>query len=148
MIAALKIPITRTLHVNKSDLNDIARQVIRYFQDEIIEMNQERLFTGRYTNNQPISPDYTKFTVDIKRGKGQPTDRVTLKDTGDFYESIYVSAGKDSFYAGATDPKTKALQEKYEDSDSILLGLSEEQKDRFREMALTLFAQKYFEQLR
>lgn len=34
--------------------------------------------------------DYTPFTKEIKREKGQPTDRVTLKDTGEFYMSFRV----------------------------------------------------------
>lgn len=147
MIAALKLPITKKLRLNKSELNDIARQVVRHFQDDIIEMNQQRLFSGKYTSGEGISPDYTKFTVDTKKKRGQPTDRVTLKDTGDFYESIYVNAGSGSFYTGARDAKTEALQEKYEDADSILLGLSEQDKDRFRELTLKEFAQKYFERL-
>lgn len=147
MITALKTPITKKLRLNKSDLNDIGRQVVRYYQDEIVEMNQQRLFSGRYTSGEFISPDYTRYTVDIKKQKGQPSDRVTLKDTGDFYESIYVKAGADSFYTGATDSKTNDLQAKYEDSDSILLGLSEEQKDKFRQLAMELFAEKYFERL-
>lgn len=148
MITALKTPITKKLRLNKSELNDIGRQVVRFYQDEIIEMNQQRLLSGKYTSGEFISPEYTKYTVDIKKQKGQPSDRVTLKDTGDFYESIYVRANADSFYTGATDEKTNDLQAKYEDSDSILLGLSEEQKDRFRELAMGLFAEKYFEKLR
>ena len=27
------------------------------------------------------------FTIEEKKSKGQPTDRITLKDTGDFYKS-------------------------------------------------------------
>ena len=35
---------------------------------------------------------YTPFTVSIKKDKGQPTDRTTLKDTGKFYNSFKVVA--------------------------------------------------------
>lgn len=148
MVAALRLPITRTLRLTKTELNDIARQVVRYFQDDIVEMNQKRLFSGKYTNNQFIKPDYKRVTVDIKNAKGQVSDHVTLKDTGDFYESIYTSAGQNSFYVGATDPKTNDLVEKYGDSEDILLGLSEEQIEQFRELSTHLFVEKYFERLR
>lgn len=147
MVAALKTPITKKLRLNKSEMNEIARQIIQQNEAFIVGLNRGRLYLGEYTNEQKISPEYTPFTKSIKQGKGQPSDRVTLRDTGDFYQSIYVKANKDSFYTGATDPKTKELQEKYEDADSILLGLSEQDKDRFRKLTLKAFAQKYFEKL-
>jgi len=37
-----------------------------------------------------IGGEYTPFTKQLKQEKGQPTDRITLKDTGDFYMSFDV----------------------------------------------------------
>ena len=31
--------------------------------------------------------DYTPFTIELKKSKGQKTSNITLKDTGDFYKS-------------------------------------------------------------
>lgn len=148
MISGLRKPIIKSLRLTRAELNDIGRSVVRYFQDEIIEMNQERLFTGRYVEGHRIEPEYTQLTEEEKRKKGQPFDRVTLKDTGDYYESFYVQASASQFYTGARDEKSESLSEKYEDADSSLLGLSEAQKDRFREMAMELFARRYFEKIR
>ncbi len=65
------------------------------FIDLIIGLNtQKQLFdkgidsTGR--SLESIGGLYSFETVKIKNELGQPTDRVTLKDTGDFYESFRV----------------------------------------------------------
>lgn len=56
----------------------------------IVSLNtQDQLFNkGIRSDGSDIKPDYTPFTISIKQEKGQPTDRVTLKDTGDFYDSF------------------------------------------------------------
>ena len=66
---------------------------------------------------------YTDFTVQIKTEKGQPTDRVTLRDTGDFHKSIHVEAGTSYFEIVASDWKTEELKGKYGDD---ILGLNAE----------------------
>lgn len=67
----------------------------RSFTDYIIELNtQSQLFdkgidsTGR--SLEDVGGGYSPYTIEIKKSKGQPTDRVTLKDTGDFYQSFRV----------------------------------------------------------
>lgn len=53
---------------------------------------QEQLFTlGQDSNAQSLG-SYAESTKRIKIRKRQPIDRVTLKDTGAFYESITVIA--------------------------------------------------------
>jgi hypothetical protein len=40
---------------------------------------------------------YKRITIQLKRAKGQPTDRTTLRDEGTFHASIEVRAYEDSF---------------------------------------------------
>jgi hypothetical protein len=148
MISKLRKYILNALRVPKSDLNEIAQQVVRYYQDDIVEMNQEQLEAGQYATGGQITPAYAPYTVQKKREKGQVADRVTLHDTGAFYESIYVGAQKSGYYVYASDIKTTELEAKYADGNSILFGLNERNKDKFRQLALTLFASKYYERLR
>lgn len=68
---------------------------------------------------------YTPLTVQLKSEKNQPTDRVTLKDTGDFHKSIKVDADRTYFEIYATDWKTDDLKEKYGDE---IFGLTPENK--------------------
>lgn len=56
---------------------------------------------------------YKPRTIQIKRRKGQPTTRVTLRDTGSFHESMFVVFDADGFYITSDDIKTDALVEKY-----------------------------------
>lgn len=59
---------------------------------------------------------YAPYTIRLKKEKGQPHTRVTLKDTGAFYEGFVVIATSEGFYITSTDEKTEALTEKYGDS--------------------------------
>jgi hypothetical protein len=91
---------------------------------EIVKMNTDRLYNlGEYPSGQPVRPDYTPLTIKIKKSKGQPTDRVTLKDTGDFHDSFYVKFERDQFIILASDVKAGKLVAKY---GFEIFGLSEE----------------------
>lgn len=68
---------------------------------------------------------YSPITVEIKKQKGQPYDRVTLRDTGDFQKSIKVDANRTEFEIVATDRKTPALLGKYGEE---IFGLTPENK--------------------
>lgn len=66
---------------------------------------------------------YKPLTIQIKTEKRQPTDRVTLRDTGDFHKSIHVEADQTYFEIVADDWKTDDLKFKYGDN---ILGLTDE----------------------
>jgi len=67
-------------------------------QDEVIRLNQEQLSIGIDSNDKKIQTlkgtifgqAYSPYTVTIKKLKNQPYNIVTLKDTGDFYDSFKV----------------------------------------------------------
>jgi hypothetical protein len=66
---------------------------------------------------------YTETTIAIKKEKGQPYDRVTLRDTGDFHASFYITTTDKDFEIKASDSKTQGLKKKY---GNQILGLTEE----------------------
>lgn len=72
----------------------------------------ERGVNGRDEFIASYAP-YAPRTIQIKQKKGQPTDRVTLKDTGEFYNSFDVVFDESGFYVTSTDEKAKYLAEKY-----------------------------------
>ncbi len=113
-------------------------QVIRtckLYEPEIIDMNTEQLHDGQLATMTPVTPGYRPLTVQIKRAKGQPTDRVTLKDTGDFYRSfrILVNFNVGYFSIVAEDEKADKLERKY---GKDIYGLSEENRDELAAMIL------------
>ena len=48
---------------------------------------------------------YAPRTIKIKQAKGQPTNRVTLFDTGEFYASFVIKPFKGGFTIDADDEK-------------------------------------------
>lgn len=56
---------------------------------------------------------YTAKTIQNKKRKGQPTTRVTLRDTGAFHKSMFVVFDSEGFYVTASDEKTEELVKKY-----------------------------------
>jgi len=111
----------------ENDIPSIIKGVIEENEHVITEMNtDDQLFT-KGINSMGISIDtyrpYKPLTMQIKSEKGQPVDRVTLRDTGSFHHSFYIEAGLESFMIKASDPKTLALMVKYGDE---ILGLTKE----------------------
>lgn len=66
---------------------------------------------------------YRPLTIAIKEQKGQPTNRVTLRDTGDFESSFYLEVSNKQFEVKDSDWKTEALIKKY---GRQILGLTDE----------------------
>lgn len=68
----------------------------RKVQNYIIELNTiEQLYNKGIDSQGKSLGSYSPFTVKEKIKKGQPTDRVTLKDTGEFYKSFQIDLSGD-----------------------------------------------------
>lgn len=102
-------------------IREVVDDAIAAHEPDIIAINQQQLQAGQDATGRAIAPFYAPLTVKIKRAKGQRTDRVTLKDTGDFYDGFYTkSAGPGRTEVSSTDKKTSDLEDKYGD----VFGLS------------------------
>lgn len=104
----------------------VVRQNVAFLEDA----NTAQLAAGLDSDGHAIEPEYAPLTVDIKQQKGQTSDRVTLRDSGDFYSSIIAQVDATEFEMVATDMKTPALLEKYGDE---VLGLTDAHVDEFRQ---------------
>lgn len=110
----------------------------REVTDLIVELNtREQLYnkgvdsTG--SNLEDIGGFYSFQTVIIKKEKGQPTDRVTLRDTGKFYDSWRVFLDSNHDFEISNDP--------IKDGVNILdrwgknvLGLTDESQAKFNDL--------------
>jgi hypothetical protein len=103
------------------------QKIIQENEAAIIDMNaQEQLFeSGENSLGVSIASyaPYAPITIEIKRMKGQPTNRVTLRDEGDFESSFYLVISDKQFEIKASDWKTEELVKKY---GSGILGLTKE----------------------
>lgn len=93
----------------------------------IIDMNAEEQLFEQGINRLGVDimdyAPYSPLTIEIKELKGQPTNRVTLRDTGDFEESFFLEVGDKQFEIKAADYKTEGLIKKY---GRQILGLTTE----------------------
>ena len=118
----------RVIKVN-DDLTSgkMIQKIIKEHEAEIIDMNaQEQLFeSGENSLGVSIASyaPYSPITIEIKKMKGQPTNRVTLRDEGDFESSFYLVISDSQFEIKASDWKTEELVKKY---GSSILGLTRE----------------------
>ena len=111
------------------------------FQNFIIEANQSQLADrGEDTKGQEIRTFKAKSgnvysipTIVIKGQKGQPTDRVTLFDTGKFYDSMAVKVNKT--FAEVT-ANSQSLAQIFDNisTDFDILGLNEANTNKLAEL--------------
>lgn len=99
--------------IKSFDLEFTSGESIDQTKGQIILQQQAQLFTGTDSDDKSIRPPYTDRTVAIKKTKGQPTDRVTLKDTGAFYKGIFVEVRESTFVTDSIDEKAGDLIDKY-----------------------------------
>jgi hypothetical protein len=93
---------------------EIVIQVSKQFEAEILDMNtQEQLFNKGIDADGDSLGKYATLTKQIKAGLGQPTNRVTLKDTGDFHDSFFARFVGKNIAIGATDEKAEKLEDRY-----------------------------------
>ena len=95
---------------------ELKNEILRH-EDVIIKMvTQEQLYEkgieGRGIEISSYSP-YKPRTIKKKIRKGQPYDRVTLKDTGEFYASLHVEHDDEGFYVTSSDDKSQYLLKRY-----------------------------------
>jgi len=101
-------------------------------QNFIIELNTEgqptsQLFQKGEDSTGVSLGEYTPFTKAIKVEKGQRIDHITLKDTGDFYETFFVTPFINGFSINA-DGNKGGGDNLFDDFGNEILGLSEENK--------------------
>lgn len=105
------------LRAFKDSLPTLLEDVVRDKEDVIVsaiadDQLYRRGINGKGEKIMDYMP-YTAKTIKNKRKKGQPTTRVTLRDTGAFHESMFVVFDSEGFYITASDEKTQDLVEKY-----------------------------------
>ena len=105
------------LRAFKDSLPMLLEDIVRDKEDVIVsaiadDQLYRRGINGRGEKIMDYAP-YVPKTIQNKKRKGQPTTRVTLRNTGAFHESMYVVFDSEGFYITASDEKTQGLVEKY-----------------------------------
>lgn len=111
--------LTYRLRAFKEVLPFLLGDIIKAKEDVIVAaIANDQLFrrgiTGKGIKIMDFAP-YKPSTIKAKKRKGQPTTRVTLRDTRAFHNAMYVVFDEEGFYITSSDSKTKALKAKYGD---------------------------------
>ena len=97
--------------------NAYALDCVRENEAVVIHMNAEEQLFEKGENRLGVSisdyQPYSPITIEEKRIRGQPYNRVTLRDTGDFESSFFIRYTPDGFEIAASDWKTDDLVRKY-----------------------------------
>ena len=108
------------------DVLKSAQSAIQETSDDMVFIQRNQLFRGERPDGQKVFPEYTPLTKFLKAQKGQPFDRVTRRDTGDYYRGIEVEVKGELFKIESIDWKAERLNEKYGD-----IGLSKSSKESY-----------------
>ena len=119
-----------TVEMLEKTINSSIQESITQNKQIILELQtQEQMYQGIDSKGIDIKPAYADSTIKIKRKKRQPTDRVTLFDTGAFYNSLEIIAGQNDAVIRTIISYSVFLVDKYAD----ILGLDEENWTKFLE---------------
>jgi hypothetical protein len=111
------------------DLIEIAEKAIVKNDSSLIKYNtDEQLFQKGIDSLGRSLKEYTPTTKFLKRLKGQPTNRTTLKDKNRFYEGFELDSKHFPFGITSTDSKKEKLTEKYGDE---IFGLTDENESEY-----------------
>lgn len=116
--------------VKRFDLGFEVEESFNETAKDFTDKQREQLFAGINADGENIKPEYAPRTVAIKNKKGQPTDRVTLRDTGEFYAGIFLEPREDIYVIDSADEKTDALVKKYGEE---IFDLATKNKDKYVE---------------
>lgn len=118
----------------------IAGESIHQTRDQIVLHQQAQMFEGKDRDEHPIHrigkpPDYiyAEQTIRQKRRKGQPVDRVTLRDTRDFYREFFVDVREETFVIDSADSKAGLLQRDY---GTVIFGLGKTRRAEYVQESL------------
>lgn len=117
--------------VEKLDLPFVTENSLIETAPDYIDLQRAQMFEGILSDGKEIErigakyKGYSPRTVAIKEKKGQPTDRITLKDTGDFYFEIFAEPRSEGIIADSADGKSVKLQEDY---GTKIFGLADPSK--------------------
>lgn len=91
----------------------IVKKAMLEHDDLIVSLNKDQLSKGINNKGDLIKPDYLPATVEIKKTKGQPTDKVYLLDTGAWQGDMKVEHHNDKLSVISNDFKEPLLHYKY-----------------------------------
>lgn len=112
----------------QTDIPSFADESFVETKDDFARLNTDQMYEGKLNDGSAISPGYTSRTIQIKKAKGQPYDRVTLKDTGAFYKGYTLQPSGGDLKMDSNVGYADSLTNKYGPG---IWGLSDEKRPQY-----------------
>lgn len=127
--------VIKTNQVTIERLKKIVINAVKEQTADVIDLQKEQLSAGILDMGDEIKPPYRPKTIEKKRKKGQPTDRVTLYDKGAFYRNIYAKFS-DVIEISSRNQKAAKLKAKYDGGQfgGDIFGLTPGNKEFLKEI--------------
>jgi hypothetical protein len=121
--------------VKSFDFEKAILKVVKDNDNTAIDLNTDsQLFDKGIDSTGSLLPGpYAPMTIGIKSILGQPTDRITLRDTGDFHDGFFMDASKFPLVIDSSDSKTSELKSEWGED---IFGLTDESQTEFNEQIL------------
>lgn len=95
--------------VKAFDLQAELDKVIEASEAEIVDANTEMLYSGIDSEGKSLG-QYADRTIEYKKKKNQPYDRITLKDEGDYYSGKKLVKNNSKYTVISSDYKNAKLE--------------------------------------
>lgn len=117
---------------------DVEKAMLKVVKDNdniAIDLNTDsQLFDkGIDSKGNSLPGPYAPFTIDEKKVKNQPTDRITLRDTGEFHDGFFMRTTSFPIEIDSSDSKTGELKSQWGDD---IFGLTNESQSEFNDHIL------------
>lgn len=121
-------------------------QIMVKYESHIIKENVSQMYDLGQNIKEESLGEYTPISKWIKQQKGQRTDHITLRDTGDFHEKMFMKKTKEAqkeseFEIKSKDWKSDMLERGFPD----IFGLNEE---NLKDFTYNLFFWDFYNKLK
>lgn len=114
-------------YLKQGGLTAIIQEEIINESTFVMDLNRDtQLYDKGIKSDGERLPEYTRFTKTIKKSKGQPYDRMTLRDTESFHKKFFLKMDNMKFRIDSTDKKRNKLVERF---TGFIFGLTPDNKN-------------------
>lgn len=127
--------LSKKLKFLKSNIIQFLETGIKNTEKQLIELQQDQMAVGENAEGNEIGTLRNLEYAKRKKQKGgiAKFGQVDLKNTGDFYDAIYLKISKKYIEISSSDWKTDSLEKKY---GEIIFGLNEYYKQKYSEILI------------
>lgn len=118
-------------------------EIVKRNENIALDLNISQLLAGENSDGSRIEPPYSVRTIEYKKAKNQPFDRVTTRDEGEFHQKFYLETDKFPVEFNSNSLKTGKLTDQY---GPKLFGTNKENTREFVE-EIKPEVEKYYDDL-